>query len=223
MFIDAIGFKSFAKDELKVLLFYALAFLICFYFFYGLSSLVYNDDTVGMEVAFAWEKNIPFIPEFAWIYNSLALLLSCSLFIIRKRDRVHGYFIVLCAQVIIASIIFLWLPIEKTFPPRYGAETLPWIFILADTVNLDHNDFPSLHVCLAFTASLISARYVRPLYALLLIAWAVLIALSTMLIHEHHFIDVAGGLVLSLIGAVAYAQRSVRLSGMQVLQKQKSP
>jgi membrane-associated phospholipid phosphatase len=65
-------------------------------------------------------------------------------------------------------------------------------------VDLPHNLVPSLHV--TFSAlilfSLIDASV---LFAakLALSAWLILICLSTLLVHQHHLLDVAAGLLVA--------------------------
>lgn len=193
--------------EIKVFAQYALAFLIFFYTFYGLSSILVDDDSRRYQVAFNWETRIPFIPHAAWIYNSLVPLLIISLYYIRQQTRIHLLFKIFCAQVLIGCTIFLIVPIEIKFPSRYEYGELPLIFIIADSVNLTNNNFPSLHVCLAVTASVISSFYMRIAQRLIIYLWAIAIALSTLLIHEHHFVDVIGGVFLSGIGILYYVRK----------------
>ena len=78
------------------------------------------------------------------------------------------------------------------------------MFVLADLVNLENNYFPSLHVCFAFMSAMVAARYLTFIPALLALFWAVLIAVSTMLIHEHHFVDILGGILLASAGFIMF-------------------
>jgi len=70
------------------------------------------------------------------------------------------------------------------------------IFVLADTMNLELNYFPSLHVCFAFT----TAWFFAPRYRWLGLLWASAVAWSTLAIREHYLADVAGGLLLAVVG-----------------------
>jgi membrane-associated phospholipid phosphatase len=211
MFTDILKFNAPSIRELQVMLLYSSAFFIFFYTFYGLASILVEDTAYRYHVAFEWEKNIPFIPQAAWIYNSLTLLLFVSLFIIREKARLHLLFKILCVQVVISCILFLIFPIVKIFPSHYIYGELPWIFLLADTVNLENNDFPSLHVCLAFTVVMISTQYLRTVPTVILYLWAIVIAISTILIHEHHIADIFGGILLAIIGARYFAKEILKL------------
>jgi len=64
-------------------------------------------------------------------------------------------------------------------------------------VNLNFNKFPSLHVALSFTSAYFYGRARGFIYSIIFYIWAILIALSTLLIHEHYEIDVIGGIILS--------------------------
>ena len=66
------------------------------------------------------------------------------------------------------------------------------MFQLADVMNLERNDLPSLHVAFAFTLAMAFAPRARPVGRVLLYAWAIVTALSTLLTRQHHVLDVAG-------------------------------
>jgi membrane-associated phospholipid phosphatase len=62
----------------------------------------------------------------------------------------------------------------------------------------DHpfNDFPSLHVSTSAIIAIHWWRFNRRA-GLVAVIWAVLIAMSTVLIRQHYLADVAGGLILA--------------------------
>ena len=66
------------------------------------------------------------------------------------------------------------------------------VFHVADVMNLERNDLPSLHVAFAFTLAMAFAPRAKPLGRVLLFAWAVVTALSTLLTRQHNLLDVAG-------------------------------
>lgn len=194
--------SSVLKPEIKFKLGYGLAFLMYFYIFYGAASFLSDFTSKRYSVAFSWEKDIPFIPQTAWVYSSLSLLLVLCLFMIKDQKQLRRLFKILCAQVAIASLFFILFPIEKTFPSRYAQDDLPLIFLFADIINLNNNDFPSLHVCLAYTAVMIALKSQGLVISLIFYSWATMIAISTLLIHEHHLLDVIGGILLALLAVI---------------------
>jgi membrane-associated phospholipid phosphatase len=55
---------------------------------------------------------------------------------------------------------------------------------------------PSLHVVFSSVIALACASFARPPFRGLLWAWLTLIVLSTVLVHQHHLIDVLAALLL---------------------------
>ncbi len=192
---------------------YALAFLAVFYVFYGAASVLAGFNPQRLAVGMAWEANIPFVPQAAWVYNSMLLLLIAVMVVLRYEPRIRGLFWVLCAQVVFASLVFVLLPIDKSFPLRDSATALPWVFVLADTLNLENNDLPSLHVCLAYTGAMIAGVHSQPLMRVGFMLWASAIAVSTLLMHEHHVLDLLTGWLLALAGYRYYRRRYRLLRG----------
>lgn len=74
---------------------------------------------------------------------------------------------------------------------------------IADTVNLDGNNFPSLHVALSVSAVLAYLPLVKSPWKAFFATWALLIVLSTLLTRQHGLADVAGGLALAF-GAMGF-------------------
>ena len=75
-------------------------------------------------------------------------------------------------------------------------------FAFADQLNLRYNLVPSLHVAFAAICALAYARARGAAAALVFGTWAAAIAASTVLLHQHHLVDVATGLALA-----AWAER----------------
>lgn len=145
-----------------------------------------------------WELSAPFIPEFIWIYMSFYILFILPpLFLNESGLRALGK--QLTQGSLLAGVIFLALPAKlgfiRTIPedPRLGA-------IFSAIFNLDrpHNLVPSLHV--VFSALLLwSLRDVLRASVAKLFCdfWLAAICLSTVLVHQHHVLDVITGLLLS--------------------------
>lgn len=187
--------------ELQITLSMSLGFLITFYFLYGLSSYLSAYIPWRTSVAFAWEKQIPFLPWTAIVYLSLSILTLLPLFIIRDKARIWQLIKILFIQTLIGSIVFIIYPVENDFPVRQGAGFFYQIFILADMLNLTGNNLPSLHVCFAVTVAMVLANRATTRLQVFYYLWAAAITVSTMTIHEHGIVDIAFGFVLALWGA----------------------
>ena len=90
---------------------------------------------------------------------------------------------------------------DLAFAPPREEDLGIWaaLFHFADKLNLTYNLLPSLHVAFAvICVAIFSAR--APLAGkVLLWFWAAMVAASTVLLHQHHLLDVATGWLLALV------------------------
>jgi membrane-associated phospholipid phosphatase len=70
-------------------------------------------------------------------------------------------------------------------------------FRFADLINLQHNQFPSLHTTFAFTVAAVLGRRCSGPGRMVFAAWAAGIAAATLLTRQHVIVDVAGALALT--------------------------
>lgn len=177
---------------LRICLAFALLFGIC----YGFTSWwtgLHSASLPAWDLPF--ERYLPFVPSLSLVYLTItpALLLAPLLL---RRDRLAPLAIALSVETLVACACFLLFPQTTAFPPRVvtGWARIP--FELADALNLDYNMFPSLHV--AFACSAAWAYGTTRRRAFMWTAWSVAVAASTLLMHEHHLADIAGGVVLAV-------------------------
>ena len=105
----------------------------------------------------------------------------------------------LVLSTVLAGMIFLLLPSQLGFErislddALYGG-----LFAQLFTIDLPHNLVPSLHVIFsAIIALSISEGIDKPVARLLLWVWLASLCLSTLLVHQHHLLDVATGLLIA--------------------------
>ena len=173
---------------------------VAFFSVYPLCNWLTAKRDTALNLFIATELRIPFIPEFVWIYLSLYLLfLTPPFFLGHGRIRTLGRQLV--AVTVFCGLIFLLLPaqlgFERTIPEGhfYGS-----LFANLFAVDLPHNMVPSLHV--TFSALILFALLEGPrslLARALFASWLVLICASTVLVHQHHLLDVVTGLLLAII------------------------
>ena len=130
---------------------------------------------------------------------SISPILTLAPFIIRNVKVFKLFFKVMLIETIIASFFFLILPVENTYPDKLVTGLFSSVFHLADKVNLTYNELPSLHVAFAFTAAYFYQSKVAITGKIFLFLWASLVALSTLLTHQHHLISVLSGITLSWV------------------------
>ena len=149
------------------------------------------------------ELHIPFVPVMIFGYFSIALVFLIAPFVLRTRQELHALTAALAVVIFVAGLSFLAVPCELGFPPvpRSADEgVLIKLCAWARWMALPHNMVPSLHVALSAVCLAAYAEPAGPVGKLLLAAWAALIALSTVLTHQHHLLDVATGLALAWAG-----------------------
>ena len=85
------------------------------------------------------------------------------------------------------------LGFERALPPDAPYRQ---IFEAIHHVDAPHNLVPSLHVVFSSVIALACASFARPSFRWLLWVWLALIVVSTVLVHQHHLIDVLAALLL---------------------------
>jgi hypothetical protein len=138
------------------------------------------------------------------------LLLLLTPFILRTWRSFTPFFLTLTAETLVAGIFFLLLPMVQAYPARVAHGFGGAIFHLADRLNLDYNEFPSLHIAFTVTAAIVFGQRCGPLGRTLFALWTVVVAVSTLFLHEHHLLDLAAGAALGLVAVATVWRRTSR-------------
>jgi membrane-associated phospholipid phosphatase len=163
------------------------------------------------ELGFAWEERVPLVPEWVWIYFLYfpGCLLPLLLSEIRRDIALFRRTAVGFALQFAVAYPFYLLPVRMRQPviepTTVSEEALRWFY----SIDPGFNVFPSLHVAnMAYVASIFTT--LRGSYRAAG-AWmlCLLIAISTMLVKQHYFVDLPAGALLG-VWAERVAFRSVR-------------
>ena len=153
----------------------------------------------SIPLHFAWEKDIPLVPWMIWPYLSLFSLYLLPLLhlSVEEMDRLARQS---ALAVLVAGSMFVALPTQAGFPPTAVTGLHEPLFRLIALVDTPFNLMPSLHVSGAALIVLgcCTARLGRRI-AWVYRLWLALLALSTVLVHQHHLIDVMAGFALALV------------------------
>jgi membrane-associated phospholipid phosphatase len=149
-----------------------------------------------VRLHFDAELAIPFVPAMIVVYQSIGPVFWLAPFILRSRGELRGLAVGLAVVTGIAGVGFLVVPGELAYAP---VDAGPWapIYALNRRVVLTYNLLPSLHVAMSSLTLLAYAMRVGIAGKCVFVGWAGAIALSTLLIHEHHVADVVAGLILA--------------------------
>lgn len=188
-----------SERTLRVRHFFLLGTLLYLQFFlvYGGSNRLAALQAERYRFYFDWELAIPFVPQFLYIYLSLSLFLLLPLRYLRL-SQLRPWALSYMWMTFLAGTIFLLLPTEVAQPRHLLAAQSQPLLALLYTLDGPHNLFPSLHVAyttLALLMVLGSGRRDGWLWPILL-WWSLLLA-SVLLVHQHHTVDIAAGLLLA--------------------------
>jgi membrane-associated phospholipid phosphatase len=182
---------------------------------YGGADLLTRLRTYRVALHTSCDLALPLVPSAALFYLSINPLLWMAPLVLRTRDELRAYVASLAAATLAAGFGFVLLPADDAFAAATSEQLGAWsgAYALAQTIALRHNYFPSLHV--AFTVICISTygRYGGLGARTLLWTWGVAIVASTLLSHQHYFVDVVAGAAL---GAVSKLWVFDRLAGLPV-------
>ena len=183
------------KPTLKTSLLKLALVGMLFYASYGLSNHYAASLAYVPEVAFAWERGIPF---WAWTivpYWSLNLMYAAAFFLCRNTREQNRYVARLVSAQIVATTCFMLFPLHFGWPkpPTDGLWGVMFDSLVA--FDLPYNQSPSLHIALSI---IVGAFYWTrfPKIRLPILLWQSLIALSVLTTYQHHFIDVPTGALL---------------------------
>ena len=146
------------------------------------------------------ELHIPLIPSFTLVYMSIYVLFFAVPFVLRTRREIITLAFTQALAISLAGICFLLIPAQLAYAPATDLQLGVWkdLFHFADRLNLDYNLVPSLHVALSVICIELFAIHAGWNEKVLLRAWGVLIAASTLFTHQHHLLDALTGYLLAL-------------------------
>jgi membrane-associated phospholipid phosphatase len=174
-----------------------LVFLILWIVIYGGASALSAYVPWRVSVALPGEEHIPLVPLAAVPYVSMGGLLLLAPVVLRTWARVQPLFVVLVLETVVAALVFVVLPVRAE--PWIEPEPQGLFMGLADQMNLERNFLPSLHVAYSLTAAHAVAGHAPRWLGALAWGWAVLIAISTVLLRQHYVLDVLTGALLAAV------------------------
>lgn len=178
----------------------------------GVIYLVIQHSTVHeYDFTTSIDKIIPRMPEFVWIYHTLApVVIFAHVFFMRKKRIFYTAIISFIIALVLLNSCFLLLPSEyprSTLEPTTMSERLlSWTY----SVDAANNTFPSTHIAFAWLVFLNVCRSGFSQNKGVVIGhgvWATLIVTSTLVLKQHNIVDVISGMGLAVL-AVWLAQKA---------------
>ncbi len=184
-----------SAGALRTYLSYALIVALLFVIGYGGANWLAAQRATHLKLFFDAELAIPLLPAMIWIYLSINLLFVLPVFRLDTEElRLLGRRMI--AATVAATLIFLAMPTTIGFARLDTANDGHAIFQLLYALDHPFNSVPSLHVAYSTLILTALARNGRWLLKATLATWLALIMASTVLIHQHHMLDIASALLL---------------------------
>ena len=204
--IDSIHMATLSKKEIwKTYGYWAFWVGVAFFSVYPTCNWLTSQRNVTYPLYVDMELSIPLIPEFFWLYMSMyALFLLPPFFLNTAQLKILGKQLIMAT--IASGIIFLLIPTELGFEriepiDHFYSSLYAQLF----TIDLPHNLVPSLHI--VFSAIIVFALLegMENIAARIVIwLWLILLCLSTLLVHQHHLLDVITGLLIAALFRIYY-------------------
>lgn len=145
-----------------------------------------------------WELGVPLVPWMIVIYLSYVGVFLLLPMVMKKEQALVSLAYSFLASTLVATVIFVLFPGELGYHrPEYVAG-FDFFFQGLYEIDRPHNLYPSIHVTFsALTAwAMVHQTNVRWFHVAIL-GWAVLLAASVILVHQHHLFDILTGLLLA--------------------------
>jgi len=182
-------------NRLRTYLRWSVLVGIAFFAVYPTMNWLTSLRSSPLHLYFDAELAIPFVPQFIWPYLSMyALFLIPPLLIPAESMPALGRQLI--AGCLISAVCFLVLPAELGFTRELPRAPYTAIYAKVFSVDRPFNLVPSLHVIFSTAIALACADFARPALRKTFLFWLAVIVASTVLVHQHHLLDVAIALVI---------------------------
>jgi membrane-associated phospholipid phosphatase len=169
-----------------------------FFLAYGATNAYTATRDAVPSLFLPWEYLIPFVDWMIVPYMSIDLLFAVAFFLCRDRETLHRLGARVVFAVLVSTICFLLVPLQFGFE-RPETAGLPGLLFNVLALDLPYNQFPSLHISLALIVWQVYRQRLGSAWRRLGALWFLAIGLSTVLVYQHHVIDVLGGLLVGLL------------------------
>lgn len=196
---------ALSKEIWKTYGFWALWVGVAFFSVYPTCNWLSSQRTETYPLYIDLELTIPLVPEFFWLYMSMYVLFFLPPFFL-NTDQLKRLGKQLIGATIVSGVIFLLIPtslgFERVKPedPFYSS-----LYEQLFSIDLPHNLVPSLHVI--FSAIIVFAIVEgmnKKAAKVCTWVWLFLLCLSTLLVHQHHVLDVITGLLIAVLFRTYY-------------------
>ncbi|MEX0777593.1 MAG: dual specificity protein phosphatase family protein [Phycisphaeraceae bacterium] len=176
----------------------ALGLSLLFLSVYGLTMFLSSLRSDIPSYVLPLEQYAPFVPWLIIPYMSIDLFFIASPFLLNSRRALLIHVQRITFAILFAGACFLLMPLQFSFTRPHVDGPLGAVFNTFRSLDGPFNEFPSLHMTLLVLLTAVYWQRTRGTLRIALAVWFALIALSPVLVYQHHLIDILGGLLLGL-------------------------
>ena len=177
-----------------------------FYLSYGAANWLASLRPSVPEIAFAWERQVPFVAWTIIPYWSTNIFYAASFFVCVTREELDRHAMRLVSAQIVAVLFFIALPLQFSWPKEEATGFSGFLFAALGAFDKPFNQAPSLHVALTVILWSLYRRHLPRRVLPFFNAWSLLVVVSVMTTFQHHFIDIPTGALLGLLCVWAWPE-----------------
>ena len=166
---------------------------------YGLGNHLASQRAEVGTWHYDWEKHIPLVPWLIVPYMSIDLFFVAAPFFCTSRGELLTLAKRIFFAITVAGVFFIAMPLTLAGPRPTVAGAFGPIFNFLHGFDQPFNLLPSLHITLRTILAVTFARHTAGHWRIASILWFSLIGFSTVLVHQHHVVDVVGGFMLAAL------------------------
>ncbi len=187
-----------AKPLFKERFLWTVIMGLFFFLFYGSANHIASLTAPHPSFYWDWERSLPFVPELIIPYMSSDLVFVIAFLLASTRLAIQKLALRSGLAILVSVVIFLVVPLEFSFErPEVSGWPVFWFNLLS--LDKPYNQFPSLHISLGFLAWHTITQRLSLFASVLTTVWFVLILASTLLVFQHHAIDLPGGAAVAIL------------------------
>ncbi len=183
-------------------------FIFIYVIYAGLTYELFNQPIgIVRNIKIPFDDLIPFVKELIIIYHLFMPMVILTLIFVFIYDK-KNYYRAITTFFFAQTASYLIFILFQTYVPRYDINLLgPDIFskLVKFTYSIDnpYSGIPSMHVCsMLLTTIFIYKININKKLKIFLIALMTLISLTTVLVKQHVFLDIPGGIIHALLSII---------------------
>lgn len=152
------------------------------------------------EMFTEWELGVPLVPWMIVVYLSYVAVFLLLPMIARSGQAIISLAYGFLVAIFVSTIVFILFPGELGYARPEYVSGYDFLFQALYQIDKPHNLYPSLHVTFSsLTAFAMAHQSKVRWFQMLILLWAVVIAASVILVHQHHLFDILTGAILASV------------------------